>query len=182
MSDLLEKLQIEVSSYQESFQLLSKARNLKELARSFFHTVSGNLMVTKINIYFKHKQDDDWQPLLVKDNTFDFQACTRLRKDKINYLDDAHTCLYLTLSMVDGSSFALMLGRKLGKKAYDEFDQITIQRLGILLDNAYQVYLNKKKEKDLIFSLNQRVLQLNSLVDTGIEISRLDHEIGRAHV
>ncbi|MEJ2542790.1 MAG: PP2C family protein-serine/threonine phosphatase [Calditrichaceae bacterium] len=178
MSELIDKLQIEVSSYQESFQLLSKARNLKELAKSFFHTVSGNLMVTKINIYYNKKHDDDWQPLFIKDDTFDFQACTRLRKDKINYLDDAHTCLFLTLSMVDGSSFALMLGRKLGKKAYDEFDQITIQRLGILLDNAYQVYLNKKKEKDLIFSLNQRVLQLNSLVDTGIEISRLDHGSG----
>jgi hypothetical protein len=151
MNSLIEKLQIEVSSYQESFQLLSKARNLKELAKSFFHTVSGNLMVTKVNIYFRNKQDDDWQPLFIKEDKFDIKECIRLKKDKINYLNDAHTCLSLTLSMVDGSSFVLMLGEKLGKKSYDEFDQITIQRLGILLDNAYQVYLNKKKEKDLIF-------------------------------
>jgi sigma-B regulation protein RsbU (phosphoserine phosphatase) len=173
MSSLIDKLQIEVSSYQESFQLLSKARNLKELAKSFFHTISGNLMVTKVNIYFKPKQDDDWQPLFIKDDTFDIEACINLKKDKINYLNDIRTCLILTLVMVDGSSFALMLGKKLDKKAYDEFDQITIQRLGILLDNAYQVFLNKKKEKELVFSLNHRVLQLNSLVDTGIEISRL---------
>lgn len=178
MSELIEKLQIEVSSYQESFQLLSKARNLKELAKSFFHTVSGNLMVTKINIYYKNKLDDDWRPLFIKDDTFDINTCIDLKKDKINYLNDTRTCLFLTLLMVDDSSFALMLGNKLGKKAYDEFDQITIQRLGILLDNAYQVFLNKKKEKDLIFSLNQRVLQLNSLVDTGIELSRLDHGSG----
>ena len=33
-------------------------------------------------------------------------------------------------------------------------------------------YLNQKKEKELSFELNNRVLQLNSLIDTGIEISK----------
>ena len=178
MSELIEKLQFEVSSYQESFQLLSRARNLKELAKSFFHTICGNLMVPKINIYFLNKNDDNWQPLFIKDDKFDIIECINLKKDEINYLNESHTCLFLTLSMVDGSSFALMLGNKLDKEAYDDFDRITVQRLGLLLDNAYQVFLNKKKEKELVFSLNQKVLQLNSLVDTGIEISRLNHGSG----
>ena len=178
MSELIEKLQIEVSSYQESFQLLSRARNLKELAKSFFHTICGNLMVPNINIYFLNKNEDKWNPLYIKDEKFDIYECISLKKDKINYLNDSRTCLFITLSMVDGSSFALMMGNKLNKEPYNDFDQITIQRLGILLDNAYQVFLNKKKEKELIFSLNQKVLQLNSLVDTGIELSRLDHGSG----
>lgn len=42
-----------------------------------------------------------------------------------------------------------------------------------LLDNAYQVFISKRKEKSLIFSLNHRVMQLNNLIDTGIEISKV---------
>ena len=42
-----------------------------------------------------------------------------------------------------------------------------------LFENAYQDLLYRRNEKSLVFSLNQRVLQLNSLIDTGIEIARL---------
>jgi len=43
-----------------------------------------------------------------------------------------------------------------------------------LFDNAYQELLYRRTEKELVFSLNHRVLQLNSLIDTGIEVSKLD--------
>ena len=178
MSEFLEKLQIEVASYQESFQLLSKAHNLKELAKSFFHTVSGNLMVSKINIYYQPGSGKEWQPLHIKAGNFNISEYSNHEKDRIFHTNDSQTSLFVQLSMVDGSLFAILLGNKLSNKPYDDFDKITVQRLSLLLDNAYQVYLNKKKEKELIFSLNQRVLQLNSLVDTGIEISRLDHGSG----
>lgn len=42
---------------------------------------------------------------------------------------------------------------------------------------AYQDVRNRREQKSLLFSLNQRILQLNSLIDTGIEIAKLDqHE------
>jgi sigma-B regulation protein RsbU (phosphoserine phosphatase) len=36
--------------------------------------------------------------------------------------------------------------------------------------------LQRRSEKELVFSLNHRVLQLNSLIDTGIEVSKLKQE------
>ena len=45
-----------------------------------------------------------------------------------------------------------------------------------LLDNAYQSFLSQQKEKNLLFSLNHKILQLNSLIDTGIAISKFDQE------
>jgi len=63
----------------------------------------------------------------------------------------------------------------LNKSAFTEFDKITLQIFIQLLDNAYQSYLYLKKEKQLIFSLNHRLVQLNSLIDTGIEISKLEN-------
>ena len=45
------------------------------------------------------------------------------------------------------------------------------------LTTAYQAMLSRRNEKGLIFSLNHRVLQLNSLIDTGIEVARLNQDI-----
>jgi len=45
-----------------------------------------------------------------------------------------------------------------------------------LLDNAYQSFLSQQKEKNLLFFLNHKILQLNSLIDTGIAISKFDQE------
>ena len=42
-----------------------------------------------------------------------------------------------------------------------------------LLANAYQSFLMQKNEKELIFSLNQRIVQLSALVDAGIHINTL---------
>ena len=42
--------------------------------------------------------------------------------------------------------------------------------------------LYRRNEKELIFSLNHRVLQLNSLIDTGIEVSKLDHDASPQHL
>ena len=37
------------------------------------------------------------------------------------------------------------------------------------------VKINQKKEKNLIFELNQRVLQLNNLIDTGIDLTKFEN-------
>ncbi len=43
-----------------------------------------------------------------------------------------------------------------------------------VFDAAYRALLHRQHEKNLAFSLNQRLLQLNSLIDTGIDIATLD--------
>jgi sigma-B regulation protein RsbU (phosphoserine phosphatase) len=78
------------------------------------------------------------------------------------------------LPLRDKSQFGMMLGPKIDKSEYSAFDKISLQIFLQLLDSAYQTFKDRQKEKEFIFSLNQRVLQLNSLIDTGIEISRLE--------
>jgi sigma-B regulation protein RsbU (phosphoserine phosphatase) len=43
------------------------------------------------------------------------------------------------------------------------------------LESAYQERLHARNQKDMVFSLNHRVLQLTSLIDTGIEVSKLEN-------
>jgi len=87
--------------------------------------------------------------------------------------EDVKACVNLPL--VDKSVMGITVGAKLDKSDFTEFDKITLQIFLQLLDNAYQSFLNRQKEKDLIFELNQRVLQLNNLIDTGIDLSKFEN-------
>jgi sigma-B regulation protein RsbU (phosphoserine phosphatase) len=54
-------------------------------------------------------------------------------------------------------------------------DDLVVLRFGLtIVEAAHQSILHRQHEKALAFSLNQRLLQLNSLIDTGIEIATLD--------
>jgi sigma-B regulation protein RsbU (phosphoserine phosphatase) len=82
--------------------------------------------------------------------------------------------LAISLPLIDKTYFGLLIGPKIDKNEFSSFDKISVQIFLQLLANAYQSFLNLKKEKELIFSLNHKVLQLNSLIDTGIELSSLE--------
>jgi len=68
--------------------------------------------------------------------------------------------------------FAVLVGPKLNQQKLIDHEKITVQLFSQLLDNAYQTILMRQAEKDLIFSLNNTVLQMNSLIDTGIELQK----------
>ena len=78
-----------------------------------------------------------------------------------------------TLPLTDGSFWGLIIGNKINQTEITEFDKIIFQMFLQLLDNACQAFIYQKNEKQLNFSLNHKVVQLNSLIDTGIEISKL---------
>ena len=45
------------------------------------------------------------------------------------------------------------------------------------VDAALAGLQHRKHEKELVFELNRRLLQLNSLIDTGIEVATLDPSV-----
>ncbi len=60
------------------------------------------------------------------------------------------------------------------KSEFNDLDKITLQILLQIFDAAYKSFLNQKRVKALIFELNEKVVQLNNLIDTVIEVSRYD--------
>lgn len=173
-NNLLEKLELQVSSFQESFDILSRAKNLEDMAKKFFHILSGNLLVADGGIYFQ-KNRESWRPLFVKNG--EAAGCMDILKEadgfKIDYVDHPGVKVCVHHPLIDKSHFGLLLGHKLDQTPYNEFDRITLQVFLQQLDSAYQFFVSRQKEKQLIFSLNHRVLQLNSLIDSAIEIARL---------
>ena len=78
----------------------------------------------------------------------------------------------LVQRLPDGSRLGVWLSeRTAGRTA---FDVAGLRLLCHLFETAYQDMLARRSEKGLIFSMNHKILQLNSLIDTGIEVASLD--------
>lgn len=175
MQHIIERLEIQVASLQESFQLLSKSRSLPEMAKNFFQILRGNLLVVDANIFYCPANSEEWQELFVKNAQA--KTCCDLFEQKhafqIKYLDHPDFKAAIIQPLIDKSTIGILLGNKLDSSAYHELDKIMLPFLLQQLDSAYQFYVSQIKEKKLLFSLNHRVLQLNSLIETGYEIARL---------
>ncbi len=78
------------------------------------------------------------------------------------------------MPLSDRSFIGILIGKKLDKTDFTDFDKITLQILLQVSDNSYKSFLNQKKEKELIFNLNEKISQLNNLTDAGIELSRYE--------
>jgi serine phosphatase RsbU (regulator of sigma subunit) len=177
ISELIEKLSFQVESFQEGFKILFKSRTLPDLAKSFCHILRGSLMVSYVNLYFKsaesstfssiHEQNKKMHPYL--------ESYGLEKSYTIHEMDDSKA-LVAVLPHHDNSMFVIICGPKLDQAKIGDYEKISLQLFTQLLDNAYQSFIMRKAEKDLIFTLNNRILQMNNLIDTGIELSKYDDE------
>lgn len=185
MDNIIDRFRLQGDAFQESFNILSQAKNLNELAKKFFHILRGNLLVVSAAVFYKSKQDSEWKELFSKIEGSDNQYKNLLEQPdgfSITFSENSKYKVSINHSLIDKSTFRIFLGAKLDKSPYSEFDKIALQFFLQQLDGAYQFYLTRKKEKNLRFSLNHRVVQLNSLIDTGIEIARLQESSQLLHL
>jgi serine phosphatase RsbU (regulator of sigma subunit) len=173
-SDLItEKLSFQVKSFQESFELLSNENSLSGMSKHFEKILRGNFFTTEISVYHKLNSEASWSRLISKNGD---QHNILIEKEKLVPLmissNQEATVLYTTINLIDSSFLGIVLGAKFDKTTYKEMEKITFQIFLQIFDSAYQVLLSHGKEKKLIFSLNNRISQLYSLIDTGIEISK----------
>ena len=175
-SNIVEKLALQVDSFQEGFEILSESKSINEMAKQFAVLLRGNFLVTDVNLFYKKISDSTWEMMYgKKEKNTECLITNNSSRMQIEYdlNEDVKACANLPL--IDNSVFGITVGAKLDKSDFTEFDKITLQIFLQLLDNAYQSFLNRQKEKELIFELNQRVLQLNNLIDTGIDLSKFEN-------
>lgn len=172
---ITEKLSFHVKSFQESFEILSNCNSLMEMSQHFHKILSGSFITTKVELYKRQEDKLNWKVLVGKENE---QYLNLIKEDDVSDFrintDNDNKIIYTVVLLVDSSYLGIVLGEKFDGSEYSAIDKITFQILIQLFDSAYQVLLSNKKEKKLIFSLNNRVSQLYSLIDTGIEISKIN--------
>jgi hypothetical protein len=175
-SNIVDKLSLQVDSFHEGFEILSESKSINEMAKQFATLLRGNFLVTDVNLFYKKDSDLSWKMMYgKKEKNTECLITNNSNRMQIEYdlNEDVKACANLPL--VDKSVMGITIGAKLDKSNFTEFDKITLQIFLQLLDNAYQSFLNRQKEKELIFELNQRVLQLNNLIDTGIDLSKFEN-------
>ncbi len=176
-STLTGRLSIHLDSIQEGFEELSRQNSLADLARQFSLILSGNFVTTDVNIFFRETPKSSWQHVSVKKNN-SAQLLDKLSLEnafRIHEIDGTYP-LAFSLPVPPSSMFVVLMGGKLNKAAYSDFEKLSLQMFAQLLANAYQSFLMQRKEKELVFSLNQRIVQLSSLVDAGIRINKLKRD------
>jgi sigma-B regulation protein RsbU (phosphoserine phosphatase) len=174
-SDLItQKLSFHVKSFQESFEILSGSNSIFEMSKHFERVLSGSFFTTGISLFHKKEKDLSWDTLLKKNSDEHLKLLNKVEDElfRISSSSDS-TEIYTISKLVDSSQIGIVLGKRFDGNPYTEIDKITFQIFIQLFDNAYQALLSLQKEKKLIFSLNNRVSQLYSLIDTGIELSKI---------
>jgi len=174
-NEITEKLSFHVKSFQESFEILSSSFSISGMTKQFDKILRGSFFTTNVSLFHKPDEKLEWVTLISKEgdklkSILDTEEQGSL---KINSNHDS-TELSTSTHLTDSSYLGIVLGKKFDGQPYTDIDKITFQIFIQLFDNAYQALLSHKNEKRLIFSLNNRVSQLYSLIDTGIEISKIN--------
>ncbi len=178
-NNFLDRFKIHLNSFQEGFDILAESNTLEELAKNLCHILRGNILVKGAGIYYKRSGSGGWIELcnLVPRDGFDLNTLNSFN-GALSVIDGfpLNGNILMIIPMLDDSAFAVILDDKLTGEPFSSMDKLTLQLFNQLLNNAYQAFKNRKKEKQLIFTLNHKVLQLNSLIDTGIEIAKISQD------
>ena len=146
------------------------------MAKQFAALLRGNFLVAVVNVFYKVNTDAVWELMYgSKNKNCKYLTDQNTDRMQIEYFTNAEANVCVILPLIDKSVYGITISAKLDKSDFIEFDKIILQIFIQLIDNAYQSFLNKEKDKKLIFELNQRVLQLNNLIDTGIDLSKFEN-------
>jgi len=175
-NNLVEKLSLQAESFQEGFEILTKASSIKELTSNFAHLLKGNFIIKDLCIFHKTSKNSEWKNAVLNNNfnTSDLSFLTNSSNLNITYYEKEKFTASIVLPLSDSSFLGILLGQKLDGTEFNDFDKITLQILLQVFNSAHKSFLNQKKEKELIFGLNEKIFQLNHLIDAGIELSRFE--------
>ncbi len=178
-SGLTDRLAVQIDLLQEAFRTLSTASTLKDLGGRFIAIVRRVQAGSDVCLLHRSAGSDTWHDPTNAGvlHPADFLPVPDERSGSIAVLDPTSTEIRVILRLVDLSYAGIIISSKLPGVQLTDADVLSSRLFAHLFDNAYQAMLSRRNEKGLIFSLNHRVLQLNSLIDTGIEVARLNQDI-----
>jgi sigma-B regulation protein RsbU (phosphoserine phosphatase) len=174
---LVEKLSLQAHSFQEGFKILAKSDTFEEIIKNFWHLLRANFIITNIHLLHKESFNSDWNSIVPggKLDESDLSLLKHQDQQPVNHYDNIKYDAAIVFPLTDSSYLGILLGEKLDKSKFTDYDKITLQIMMQVFSSAYDSFLKQKKEKKLIFELNEKILHLNNLIDAGIEISRFDN-------
>jgi len=174
--NLIDRLSTQIEVLQDGFCRLPKTATLKDLVSQFAVVVRDLFPATNLDLFHMPERSERWEKI-VESGTVGIAERLVLPQGKtasVCTLHESSNSICIAQRLVDKSYVGIVLSQKQAENRYSDVDALALRLFVYLLENAYQELLYRRNEKEMIFSLNHRVLQLNSLIDTGIEVARLD--------
>jgi serine phosphatase RsbU (regulator of sigma subunit) len=171
---LAERLAVQIDALPEGFSLLSRSGSTREMARRLFQILRGSLTTLDGHVFLRptggaweHLHGGTPAPESLLPEAPPLTGCAVEDPDHPPYR------LRGIQLLPDGALAVVILGRKLSPRSpYTDPDRLTFRIYLQLFASAYQAFLGRRKEKDLGFHLQHRLLQLTSLIDTGMDLAR----------
>lgn len=173
-----DRFSMHIALLQKASRRLTRVLTLSDLGAQFALIVREMFPSIDVHLFLRPEGSVSWQPL-VKGGMADVDGILPPDID-----GDGSECVVREFpagvvaaqQLIDGAGFRAVCLRDPDAADDAPLDPASLRLLAYFFDTSYQELLTRKRGKDLVFSLNQRVLQLNSLIDTGIEVTRLGQE------
>ncbi len=181
---LVERISSRIESLQEGFAKLSRSATVNDLANRFGENLRGIMPDALVDVAWRSDESKKFEPV-VGGGEAARAILGRLSGEKFArpcILREEKGALLAVQKLIDKSQVAVILSARTGGAGYGEADNVTLRVFVQFFDAAYQDMVFRRNEKGLVFSLNHRILQLNSLIETGIEVAKLDHHDAPHHL
>jgi sigma-B regulation protein RsbU (phosphoserine phosphatase) len=173
---LVEKLSLQAESFQDGFKILTQSDSFEEIVKNFGHLLRANFIITNLHFFHRGTNDSEWKIIGSNKSYVSDKVFFENQKQTVTYLNEGKYNAVVVLPLSDSSFLGILIGNKLDGSRLTDLDKITLQILLQVFSSAYESFLNQKKEKKFIFDLNEKILQLSNLIDTGIELSKFENQ------
>lgn len=171
----MQEAEVQQNSFQRELNLLLKAKNIVDRVNAFTDLLKTVTSQQNVFPVYKSAAESDWTDF---DTAIKFSmnlsiAGVTIIHNNENYKNNNITESIL-IALSDGSFIGILFEYGLNNGTSADIIKIAVQLLIQVFETQSYSYLSQKKEKELIFNLNEKIVQLNSLIDTGIELSRFE--------
>jgi serine phosphatase RsbU (regulator of sigma subunit) len=172
-----------IEHVQEGIWMVSNAVSANDLSQSLSKALSTLFPKTAILMQRRPAGASEWQILGTgrPDSPPKELPVPSSTTTVATTLDRAGRHLGASHRLAEGAFVGVSLERRSGAR-FSAADLAAVKTLLHTYAATDKALLARQKEKSLVFSLNHRVLQLNSLIDTGIELAKFDEAVHPEHL
>ena len=117
---IIDKLSLQVRDLQENFNSLANSKSINILGKQFCRMLSGTLLTTNVNLLKKEKKGGKWKEIYFSKS--DCVSSTKHLSENdfldMKFLDKGKILVAVTVPLVDGTYFGILIGKKLDKQTY----------------------------------------------------------------
>ncbi|MFI5252192.1 MAG: PP2C family protein-serine/threonine phosphatase [Bacteroidota bacterium] len=173
---VLDNLSDHIESLRKQIRRLPKNASVKDIGILFSSVLREIYPNAVVELSYRTGVSPDWQNIVESESGWlkQFISLPGSKKPTPCEIHKTEHGIAIIQTLTDASSVGLAVSGKDSGVELSDIDLLTMKLFIHLFDSAYQDMVYRRNEKGLVFSLNHRILQLNSLIDTGIEIASLD--------